>query len=102
MGGIYFAYHYQADWKNAESINRHRKSPYFDFAADGYTHIIVQGTNVIDGIEAEVLRNDAKLMTPFSKEIRVGRPLLYSVDDCQNVVGILINRYGKTRRRTEP
>ena len=68
-------------------------------AADGYTHIIVQGTNVIDGIEAEVLRNDAKLMTPFFKEIRVGRPLLYSVDDCQNVVGILINRYGKNTQK---
>ena len=64
-------------------------------AADGYTHIIVQGTNVIDGIEAEVLRQDASLMTPFFKEIRVGRPLLYSVDDCQKVVGIMIDRYGK-------
>ena len=64
-------------------------------AADGYTHVIVQGTNVIDGIEAEVLRNDAKLMTPFFKEIRVGRPLLYSVDDCNKVVGVLVDRYGK-------
>lgn len=64
-------------------------------AADGYTHVIVQGTNVIDGIEAEVLRNDTKLMTPFFKEIRVGRPLLYSVDDCKKVVGVLVDRYGK-------
>lgn len=64
-------------------------------AAGGYTHVIVQGTNVIDGIEAEVLRNDAKLMTPFFKEIRVGRPLLYSVDDCKKVVGVLVDRYGK-------
>lgn len=63
-------------------------------AADGYTHVIVQGTNVIDGIEAEVLRNEAALMSPFFQEIRVGRPLLYSVDDCQNVVGILRDRYG--------
>ncbi len=64
-------------------------------AADGYTHVIVQGTNVIDGIEAEVLRNDAALMIPFFKEIRVGRPLLYSVEDGQKVVDILKNRYGK-------
>ncbi len=62
-------------------------------AADGYTHVIVQGTNVIDGIESEVLRNDAKLMSPFFKEIRVGRPLLYSVEDCEKVVGILSLRY---------
>lgn len=64
-------------------------------AADGYTHVIVQGTNVIDGIEAEVLRQDASLMAPFFKEIRVGRPLLYSIDDCQKVVSIMKERYGK-------
>lgn len=64
-------------------------------AADGYTNVIVQGTNVIDGIEAEVLRNEAAMMSPFFKEIRVGRPLLYSVGDCQKVVGVLTDRYGK-------
>ncbi len=64
-------------------------------AADGYTHVIVQGTNVIDGIEAEVLRNEALMIAPFFKEIRVGRPLLYSIDDCQKVVGILKDRLGK-------
>ena len=62
-------------------------------AADGYTHVIVQGTNVIDGIESETLRNEAALMRPFFKEIRVGRPLLYSVEDCKKVVGILKERY---------
>lgn len=62
-------------------------------AADGYTHVIVQGTNVIDGVEAEVLRNDAQLMKPFFEEIRVGRPLLYSVEDCEKVTGILSSRY---------
>lgn len=62
-------------------------------AADGYTHVIVQGTNVIDGVEAEVLRKEASLMTPFFEEIRVGRPLLYSVEDCEKVVDILSSRY---------
>ena len=62
-------------------------------AADGYTNVIVQGTNVIDGIEAEVLRKEASLMTPFFEEIRVGHPLLYSLDDCEKVVEILYSRY---------
>lgn len=62
-------------------------------AADGYTHIVVQGTNVIDGIEAEVLRNEAEKMAPFFEEIRVGRPLLYSVEDCEKVTAILSARY---------
>lgn len=62
-------------------------------AADGYTHVVVQGTNVIDGIEAEVLRQEAGLMAPFFSEIRVGRPLLYSVADCERVVSVLKERY---------
>ncbi len=62
-------------------------------AADGYTHVIVQGTNIIDGIEAEVLRNDAARMSPFFEEIRVGRPLLYSVEDCEKVVGVFSSLY---------
>ncbi|MBD5357620.1 MAG: sirohydrochlorin cobaltochelatase [Bacteroides sp.] len=62
-------------------------------AADGYTHVIVQGTNVIDGIEAEVLRKESVFMSPFFTEIRVGHPLLYSIDDCEQVVSILKTRY---------
>ena len=34
-------------------------------------------------------------MTPFFKEIRVGRALLYSIADCEKVVRILTSRYGK-------
>ena len=52
-------------------------------AAEGYSTVIVQGTNVIDGIEAEVLRQESDLFSPFFKEIRVGRPLLYSIEACE-------------------
>ena len=58
-------------------------------AADGYDTVIVQGTNIIDGIETEVLRREADMMKPFFKDIRVGRPLLYSVEDGEKTVGIL-------------
>ena len=63
-------------------------------AADGYSNVIVQGTNVIDGIEAEVLRQEAAMMKPFFNEIRVGHPLLYSIADCERTVEVLKNRYG--------
>ena len=65
-------------------------------AAEGYTHVFVQGTNVIDGIEAESLRDEVAFMTPFFKDIRVGRPLLYSVEDCAEVVNVLAARYGES------
>lgn len=62
-------------------------------AAEGYTHVFVQGTNVIDGIEAESLRYEVEYMAPFFKDIRVGRPLLYSVEDCNDVVNVIAARY---------
>lgn len=65
-------------------------------AADGYTKVVIQGTNVLDGIETEVLRNEAATMAPFFEEISVGRPLLYSIEDCQDVAAIMSARHGKS------
>lgn len=56
---------------------------------EGYTHIIVQSTNIIEGVEMESLRRDVASVAPFFKEVRLGTPLLYSVEDAQEVVSIL-------------
>ena len=61
--------------------------------SEGYTHIIVQSTNIIDGVEMESLRRDVESVQPFFKEIRVGTPLLYSVEDAEKVVDILGRHY---------
>lgn len=66
-------------------------------AAEGYTHVFIQSTNVIDGIEAESLRNEADYMVPFFKDLRIGRPLLYSIEDCLNVEKILAERYSSSK-----
>lgn len=59
---------------------------------EGFTHILVQSSNIIDGVEMESLRRDIEKVQPFFKEIRVGTPLLYSVDDCEKVISILTRR----------
>ena len=59
----------------------------------GYTHIIVQSTNIIDGVEMESLRRDVESVLPFFKEVRVGTPLLYSVEDARKVVKIMESRF---------
>ena len=61
--------------------------------SEGYTHLIVQSTNIIDGVEMESLRRDVESALPFFKEIRVGTPLLYSIEDAEKVASILWNRY---------
>ena len=53
--------------------------------SEGYTHVIVQSTNIIDGVEMESLRRDMVSVQPFFKEIRIGTPLLYSTEDAERV-----------------
>lgn len=45
--------------------------------SEGFTHVIVQSSNIIDGVEMESLRRDMESVQPFFKEIRIGTPLLY-------------------------
>ncbi|WP_294472514.1 sirohydrochlorin cobaltochelatase [uncultured Bacteroides sp.] len=56
---------------------------------EGYTHVIVQSTNIIEGVEMESLRHDVASVAPFFKEVRIGTPLLYSVEDVDAVADIL-------------
>lgn len=61
--------------------------------SEGYTHIVVQSTNIINGVEMESLRRDVESVQSFFREIRVGTPLLYSVEDTEKVVKILGERH---------
>ena len=69
--------------------------------AEGYTHLIVQSTNIIDGVEMESLRKDVESVNPFFKEIRVGHPLMYSTDDALKVVDILAKRIPVNSKKHE-
>ncbi len=57
--------------------------------ADGFTHVLIQSTNIIEGIEMESLRKDAAAAAPGFKEIRIGNPLLYTPEDYAAVIEAL-------------
>ena len=65
--------------------------------AEGYTHIVVQSSHIIDGVEMESLRHDVESVRTFFKDIRIGTPLLYSVDDCEKVASIVAERLNSGR-----
>lgn len=67
--------------------------------ADGFTHILIQSTNIIDGIEMESLRKDIDVMKDLFKEIRLGTPLLYTPEDYRQVISILSQK-GKDKTMT--
>ena len=61
--------------------------------ADGFTHVIVQSTTLLEGAEMESLRREVASVEGFFEDIRVGAPLLYNVADCAKVAEILAARH---------
>ncbi len=57
--------------------------------ADGYEHVYVQSTTLMEGYEMTYLRETIASLQPFFKELKAGNPLLYSVEDCQRVLDVL-------------
>ena len=51
----------------------------------GYQHVVLQPTHVLPGEEYATLRYDVRKVKHLFTDIRVGKPLLYSLDDCQAV-----------------
>lgn len=61
--------------------------------AQGIRSVTVQPTFVIDGKEMDLLRRQVEQVRPFFDTIRVGTPLLYSVEDAEHVCQILAARH---------
>lgn len=57
--------------------------------AEGYTHILIQASTVIDGVELESLHRNVEEASSLFKEIRLGEPLLYSPHDYEKVIDAL-------------
>lgn len=55
-------------------------------AKERFTHVVVQPSFVVEGVEMEVLRQQVELAKGKFKDIRVGDPLLYSGGDYEAVV----------------
>lgn len=57
---------------------------------EGYTHILVQSTNIIEGLEMKELRREVESLSLNFKDIRIGNPLLYTPEDYAAVTGIIV------------
>lgn len=57
--------------------------------ADGYTHVLIQSSNIIEGIEMESLRKDVATHEKVFKEIRIGTPLLFTPEDYEAVIAAI-------------
>lgn len=78
----------------------HKDSPIealLKLRAEGYQKVYIQSTTLIEGGEMASVRKDADEVRAFFKEIKVGNPLLYSVDDCERVIDILTAEQSYTK-----
>ncbi|WP_320047527.1 sirohydrochlorin cobaltochelatase [uncultured Ilyobacter sp.] len=57
-------------------------------AQDGFTHVIVQASHVINGLEGEYLRDEIRYFKDEFQEIRMGDPLLTLAEDYIQIADI--------------
>jgi len=61
--------------------------------SDGYKKVIIQPTNIISGKENQALRAEAERAGIMFSDIRIGKPLLFSIEDALAVTGVLAERH---------
>ncbi len=73
-----------------EGIKKYTPEQAMDILREqGCTHLVVQSSHIIDGVEMESLRHDIKLNKDKFKEIRIGTPLLYTPDDHYDLISAI-------------
>lgn len=63
--------------------------------AEGFTHILIQSTNIIEGVEMESLRKDVASLEKEFKDVRIGNPLLYMPEDYEAVIAAIAKKGAK-------
>lgn len=56
---------------------------------EGYTHILIQGSTIIQGVEMESLIRNVDEVKGLFKDIRIGNPLLYDPHDYELVINVI-------------
>lgn len=55
----------------------------------GCTHLVVQSTMLLDGVMTDMLKKNIDNVRKNFKKISLGKPLLYSVADCRNLIAMI-------------
>lgn len=69
-----------------------------ELKSQGYTHILVQGTNIMNGLESENLKNEVASYESSFKDIRLGAPLLTEAEDYEKVAKAIAKKIGPLKK----
>lgn len=67
---------------------------------DGIDTVYVQPTFLLDGVEMQMLRDEASAVSHFFKHIQVGIPLLYTIEDFKNLASLLAKTDASPRTKS--
>lgn len=62
---------------------------------EGYTHILIQPSTIINGVEMESLNRNVTEIKNLFKDVRIGNPLLYDPHDYESVIEVLTKNTDK-------
>ena len=65
---------------------------------DGYTHVLVQGTHIMNGLESETLKKEVALHKDDFKVLKVSNPVLTVLDDYKAVASALAPTYKSLKK----
>ena len=65
--------------------------------AEGFTHVLIQPSSIIDGVEMEYIRHEAAIYVGKFKQLRVGGALLTTPDDYEQTVRQIAAVYGSKK-----
>lgn len=84
--------------KNRNIIKNNPTEVFDNLIKEGYTHLVIQSTNVIPGIEFKILEKQAEIYKDKFKEIRIGDSLLGKNENYKKVLKILKEDIGKIEK----
>lgn len=65
---------------------------------EGYTNVIIQPTNIIDGVEMDAIKKEASNFSKEFKDIRVGNALLTTPEQYEKVLNIISKTVGNINK----
>lgn len=63
----------------------------------GYTHVLIQSSEMTDGVELQHLRNEVQAAKRKFKQVRLGAPLLHNVKDYEMMILATAAAYGEEK-----
>lgn len=94
------AYIAEAVRKKLDKMGVHKDSPIdalLRLHLDGYKKVIVQPTLLLDGTEMGELRKQVSQVEHLFDKVTVGTPLLYTIEDFQRFIPILVSSAPKSK-----